>query len=63
MIYFWTKYRKDEPIPEDLFGDLKYKDTIYFWIKYHKGEPIPNELKFDGWQTSGHLEKPIHYWI
>ena len=20
-------------------------------------------MKFEGWQTSGHLEKPIHHWI
>ena len=43
----------------EIYSD-KFK--IRMFIKNCTG-PIPDELKFEGWQTSGKYNKPIHDWI
>ena len=55
----WVKNHPGELVPYRFQNSY----VIFDWIRCHRGEPIPDELKFDGWQTSGYFEKPIHWWI
>lgn len=50
----WIKYRRNEPIPDELYYDGWQMDDdndvhtpLMLWIKYRRNEDIPEDFYYD----------------
>ena len=62
-----TKVGKDQGTINLYIGGSNFVQAspeIVDLLKAHlRCAPIPEDMKFEGWQTYGRYNKPIHWWI
>ena len=71
LIFEWIKYRKNEPIPEELkypgwqTDKKNWESPLMYWIEFRINEPIPDDIYYINCLTDTNIchMNPLMLWI